>query len=58
MSLEEYMKKYIWGPPGITSMTFHPEKRPDLLATIPEMSARQGGLNMFGTVADTKAKVA
>jgi CubicO group peptidase (beta-lactamase class C family) len=58
MSLENYMEKHVWGPLGITSMTFHPEKRPELLATIPEMSARQGGLNMFGTVADTEAKVA
>jgi CubicO group peptidase (beta-lactamase class C family) len=39
MSLEKYMETYIWGPLGMTSMTFHPEKRPDLLAAIPEMSA-------------------
>lgn len=58
MSLEKYLEKYIWEPLGITSMTFHPEKRPDILATIPEMSARQGGLNIFGTVADPEAKVA
>jgi CubicO group peptidase (beta-lactamase class C family) len=49
MSLRNYMKKYIWGPLGITNMTFHLEERPDMLPRLPNMTERQGGVNVFGT---------
>lgn len=39
-TLEEYMKKTIWTPLGITDITFWPENRPDLKARAAHMSKR------------------
>lgn len=45
-TLEDFMKKNIWDPLGITSMTFFPDKQPQLNARVPQLSARSpdGGL--------------
>ncbi|ORY16081.1 beta-lactamase/transpeptidase-like protein [Clohesyomyces aquaticus] len=40
MSLEEYMKKNLWGPLGVKDMTFHLESRPDMKARLADMSKR------------------
>lgn len=40
MTLEEFMKKNIWDPLGITTMTFFPAKQPELEARVPKLSVR------------------
>ncbi|KAI4681346.1 uncharacterized protein J4E84_007582 [Alternaria hordeiaustralica] len=40
LTLEEYMKKNLWGPLGITDVTFFPSTRPDLQERMAEMSGR------------------
>ena len=58
ISLSEYMKKHIWDPLGITNMTFHLEKRPDMRKRLPEVSIRQGGSHpLFFTVTDPIGKL-
>ncbi|CAG8954391.1 hypothetical protein HYFRA_00006018 [Hymenoscyphus fraxineus] len=52
LNLEEYMKAFIWKPLGITSMTFHPEKHPEIMSSLADLSTRVGGKNKFGTVKD------
>ena len=40
LTLEDYMKKNLWGPLGITDVTFFPSTRPDLQERMAEMSGR------------------
>lgn len=40
MTLEDYMKKHIWDPLGITSITFWPDKYPNSKAKAAHMSSR------------------
>lgn len=39
-TLEEYMKENLWGPLGITDMTFSPKRREDLKERLADMSVR------------------
>lgn len=39
-TLEEFMKENIWKPLSITSMTFFPQKQPELEKRMPQISAR------------------
>jgi len=56
-SLEEYMEKYIWGPLGMTDMTFHLSKNTSVKHKLVDMSIRDTGLTIFGTTDNPKAKV-
>jgi CubicO group peptidase (beta-lactamase class C family) len=40
MSLEEFMRKNIWEPLGMTSTTFYPEKYPELLTRMASIAMR------------------
>ncbi|KAG9195851.1 hypothetical protein G6011_00972 [Alternaria panax] len=40
LTLEDYMKKNLWVPLGITDITFFPSTRPDLAARMADMSER------------------
>lgn len=55
--LEEYFNKNIWGPLGVSSMTFHPRKKPKALSKLVDMSIREGGAKMFMNPADPNGKV-
>lgn len=48
VSLQDYMKTYIWGPLGINDMVFHLRGRPDLEERIADLSIRHP--NGDGTV--------
>ncbi|RDW66697.1 beta-lactamase-like protein [Coleophoma crateriformis] len=57
MTLEEHIQKYICEPLGIKDISFHLEKRPDMLSRLCEMSERQGGITMFGTPVDVNGAI-
>lgn len=57
ITLEEYFNKNIWGPLGVSSMTFHTRKHPEILSKLVDMSIREGGVKMFGNPADPNGKV-
>jgi CubicO group peptidase (beta-lactamase class C family) len=40
LSLEEYMKEFLWGPCGVKDATFFLSKRPDLKERLADMSVR------------------
>lgn len=40
MSLEEFMKRNIWDPLGMTSTTFYPERYPDIVKRLASMAVR------------------
>ncbi|KAH8733233.1 beta-lactamase/transpeptidase-like protein [Phaeosphaeriaceae sp. PMI808] len=40
MSLEDYLKKNVWGPVGINDVTFFPSTRPDMQARMADMTTR------------------
>lgn len=52
-TLEEYMKENLWGPLGISDMTFFLSKRPDIDARMADMSLR----DETGKVRYTESKV-
>lgn len=57
VTLEEYMEKHIWGPLGMTEFTFHLSKNVSVKDKLADMSYRDGGVTMFGTVENQDAKV-
>lgn len=57
ISLEDYMKKNIWEPLGVTSICFYPKRHPEVMAKLVDMSDRGAGLSVFGTAAHPDAKV-
>ncbi|CZR56749.1 related to transesterase [Phialocephala subalpina] len=57
LSLEEYFQKNIWGPLGVSSMTFFPKKHPEILKKVVDMSIREGGVTMFANPKDPNGKV-
>jgi CubicO group peptidase (beta-lactamase class C family) len=57
MDLDAYLKKNIWGPLGVSSITFCPKKDPATFAKLTDMSLRAGGISPFGVAADPEAPV-
>jgi CubicO group peptidase (beta-lactamase class C family) len=57
VTLEEYFKKNIWGPLGVSSMTFHPRRNAKIFSKLVDMSIREGGVKMFMNPADPNGKV-
>ncbi|KUJ17353.1 beta-lactamase class C and other penicillin binding protein [Mollisia scopiformis] len=56
VNLEEYFKKNIWGPLGVKSMSFYPNKNPAIKSKLADMSIREGGITMFGNPAEPNGK--
>ncbi|KAG4035560.1 hypothetical protein MFRU_001g03290 [Monilinia fructicola] len=56
ISLEEYLRKNVWGPLGIENITFHPVQHPDILSKLIAMSTREGGVNKYGTTDNPEGK--
>ncbi|TGO82589.1 hypothetical protein BPOR_0798g00020 [Botrytis porri] len=52
MRLEEYMRRHICAPLGITDFTFHINRHPALLSRFVDMTARVGDKTPFGTTAN------
>jgi CubicO group peptidase (beta-lactamase class C family) len=57
LSLEDYMKKNIWGPLGMNHITFFPKKDPEVMSRLADMSERDCPVTMFGTAEDPNAKL-
>jgi CubicO group peptidase (beta-lactamase class C family) len=57
LSLENYLKKNVWGPLGVESMTFFPNKDPKVSAKLADLSLRAGGITMMGTAQDPNGSV-
>jgi CubicO group peptidase (beta-lactamase class C family) len=58
LSLEAYMQKHIWDPLGIQNITFHPDKKPDVLNNLVKMTVRGGIKNpMISIPIDNGEKV-
>ena len=58
MSLEEYMKKYIWKPLEIKNITFHQESNEDVRKNLVKLSVRKGIENpVFSLPARNEEKV-
>jgi len=55
MDLETYFKKNIWGPLGVESITFYPQKHPNTLQRLTDMSIRQGGVSPMGVTINPEA---
>ena len=58
LSLEAYMQKHIWDPLDIQNITFHPDKKPEVLKSLVKISVRGGIENpMLNLPTDTGKKV-
>ncbi|KAI9647390.1 hypothetical protein NHQ30_003775 [Ciborinia camelliae] len=56
ISLEEYLRKNVWGPLGMENITFHPVQQPELLSNLISMSKREGGVTRYGTTDNPEGK--
>lgn len=57
ISLEEYLRKNVWGPLGMDNITFHPAQHPEVLSKMVAMSTREGGVNKYGSTDNPNGKV-
>ncbi|KAJ8071180.1 hypothetical protein OCU04_001519 [Sclerotinia nivalis] len=56
ISLEEYLRKNVWGPLGMDGITFHPVQHPEIFSKLVTMSKREGAVTQFGTTGNPEGK--
>lgn len=57
ISLDEYARKNIWEPLGVKSFSFFPDKHPEIMNKLVDMSMREGGVTIYGLAQDPNGKV-